>query len=528
MQRAHRRGLLRGIARRAVILRESGDHHLRVALRPERPGLEKRLSKVHAPRVDVQTRVDVIERVHDDVQTGPKRVVEHVLGVRGDAILQRDDVELRVDRLGRVGRAVALRLADVPVAEQKLPREVRLFDDVVVRDRDFPFFAAAEPHEREVLDELAPERARADEEDLLFLDLPLKRAAEARDLRVVPAPFRGHLLRRERLDRRQRLHGVEVEPLKQRVKLPRARLHHLLADDAAEHRAHRRDAPARRLREERQHAVRVHVIQLRARGRGRVELVRDGDDRGGVRVVPGLRELAAVRRGELFERGEPEVQRGRPLEFGKVGQEELPGVRHRVLQRLELQRLRLLHLRRDPAAGVRAVRRRVLFELERVRLDVFYFPRLSVVEFGHPSHLREDHGLPVLELDAVVVHARHHRRRLVAHARYDARVRLLAVRVRDVKRRAEVAEERSEDASNVAANERDPVVVAEGVDRGRPLERNVRADDHLMLRAERVGDLVRDDGDRDRGVELLEPPRARGRAVRADVRLGEVKLRAQI
>ena len=94
-----------------------------------------------------------------------------------------------------------------------------------------------------------------------------------------------------------------------------------------------------------------------------------------------------------------------------------------------------------------------------------------------------------------------------------------------MKRRAEVAEERTEDASNVAANERDPVVVAEGVDRGRPLERNVRADDHLMLRAERVGDLVRDDGDRDRGVELLEPPRARGRAVRADVRLGDARPR---
>ena len=49
-----------------------------------------------------------------------------------------------------------------------------------------------------------------------------------------------------------------------------------------------------------------------------------------------------------------------------------------------------------------------------------------------------------------------------------------------------------------------------------------------MLLAEVVGDLAGVDGDGDGGIEFLELGRARLGAVRADVGLAEVKLRAQI
>ena len=72
----------------------------------EGSGLEQRLAKVHAAGVDVQARVDVVERVHHDVEALPELVVEHVFGVRGDAVLQRAHIERGIDRLGGVGGAL--------------------------------------------------------------------------------------------------------------------------------------------------------------------------------------------------------------------------------------------------------------------------------------------------------------------------------------------------------------------------------------------------------------------------------------
>mmetsp|Transcript_4944 Transcript_4944/g.12545 ORF Transcript_4944/g.12545 Transcript_4944/m.12545 type:complete len:679 (-) Transcript_4944:1273-3309(-) len=244
VQRAHGRGLLRGVARRAVVLSHVRHHHLRVALGAQRAGLQQRHPEVHATGVHVQARVDVVQRVHHHVQPLPVRVVEHVLRLGRHAVLQRRDVEVGVDGLSRVGRARALGLADVPVAEQELPAQVGLLDHVVVRHGHSAVVAAAEPHEREILDKLAAQRAGTHQEHLARLQLALQRPADARNLRVVAPSLGRHLRLGEQLRLGERLHAVEVEPLVQGVELARARLHHLLPHHAAEHGRHGREVPA--------------------------------------------------------------------------------------------------------------------------------------------------------------------------------------------------------------------------------------------------------------------------------------------
>lgn len=61
---------------------------LRVALGAERARLEERLLEVDAARVDVETRVHVVQRVDHQVQALPERVWEVGLRLGGHAVLQ--------------------------------------------------------------------------------------------------------------------------------------------------------------------------------------------------------------------------------------------------------------------------------------------------------------------------------------------------------------------------------------------------------------------------------------------------------
>mmetsp|Transcript_3626 Transcript_3626/g.14809 ORF Transcript_3626/g.14809 Transcript_3626/m.14809 type:complete len:630 (+) Transcript_3626:2928-4817(+) len=527
VQGTHGRRLLGRVAGGAVVLRKVGHHHLRVALGAEGARLEQGLAKVHTPAVHVEARVDVVERVHHHVQSLPEIVVEHFLGVGGDTVLQRIHIERTVDSLGGVGRAGALRLADVPIAEEELPREVGLLNDVVVSDGHLAVSAAGQAHERKVLDELAAKRAGADQENLLRLNLALDRLAEARNLRVVPVPLWRELGLRERLLRGEGLDRIEVEPLVQRVELAGARLDNLLTDDAAEHGAHRGEVPSRRLGKDGEDAVGVHVVDLSRRRRGVVDILGAGHHRGGVGVATRGRE-PAVLHGKRVERVEAHVEDGAAVQLGEIGQQEFARILHRGREGLEGELLGLLHLRGDTPAGVLAVRGGILLELERVSLDIFNPPRDSVVELRHALYLGEENPLAVLELHALIIHARDQRGGVVGDGRDDAGVGLLAIHVQHVKAGAEVAEERAKDAANVATDERDAVCVAEGVDILGLRQGNLGAHDDRVLLAEVVGDLAGVDGDGDGGIEFLELGRARLGAVLVDVGLGEVKLRAQI
>mmetsp|Transcript_37796 Transcript_37796/g.64788 ORF Transcript_37796/g.64788 Transcript_37796/m.64788 type:complete len:479 (+) Transcript_37796:941-2377(+) len=241
LERAHRDGLLRRVAARAVALGETRHHHLHVALGAEGAGLEQRLLVVHAALVDVQPRLDVVESVDHEVQPLPEGRVEDVFGRGRDAVLQRDRLEGGVHHPSGLDARERLGLADVVVAEEELTRQVGLLDDVVVRDGELALGPHADAHESESLDELAAERPRADEEGVEIGELRLERRAEDGHLRGVAAGRGGGRLGgRERLGRKA-LEGVEVEALADWVELGRARLDDLLPHDAAEDGGHRRE-----------------------------------------------------------------------------------------------------------------------------------------------------------------------------------------------------------------------------------------------------------------------------------------------
>eukprot|EP00754_Rhynchopus_humris_P015442 Rhum_TRINITY_DN14440_c23_g1::Rhum_TRINITY_DN14440_c23_g1_i1::g.90701::m.90701 len=552
VQRALGGLLLGGITGGAVVLGLEGHDALRVALRAEGAALEQGLRVQHALRVDVQARLHVVERVHHQVDLVPEGLREHVLRGGLHALRQGQHVEGRVHHLRDAAGALRLAVPDVVVAEEELPAEVALLDRVVVRHRRPPL-VARDAHQREVLQELAAERARADQEDVEGSQLLLHRAAEHLQLRRVAALL--VLLRQRRRHlRRQGLLAVVVVPLEGRVELARARLDHLLphhaSEDGRERVQHGAEAPCvlldgRDAVVELLDARRVGqlAVQLARRGRrlrgavgggegGGAEAVRRAEGEEGEAAAAEL--LLELRLAEVLEHGLVEGLRLRRL-LRRVAVVHLTRLGEALAQRAELQDLQHLRLCRDAARDVLAERRRVRdLELLLALRHVVDLLRLAAVELRHALHLREGDVVAVVEVDVLVLHALH--QRLLARLALldlvdDRRLQRLARRVRAHELRTVVAEHVPEHAVARAVDEvrrRRRGGAARVVHHDRLLDGRVTEDHHRVsghgLRRERR--LLHFDGHG--RVQLLELRLARRGAVLAHVLLGQVEVRAQV
>ena len=98
-ERAHRDGLLRRILRIAVSLSLVRNDHLGVGLSAKSTGFEKRLLVPDALAINVETSLDVIDGVDNEVEALPELVIEHVFSLWGDKGLVSCNLEVRVHDL---------------------------------------------------------------------------------------------------------------------------------------------------------------------------------------------------------------------------------------------------------------------------------------------------------------------------------------------------------------------------------------------------------------------------------------------
>lgn len=77
-------------------------------------------------------------------------------------------------------------LADVPVAEEELPAEVTLLNDIIIRHSYQPVIPTADAHHCEVLEELTAQGTGTNQEQLQGLQLLLLGAPNDCNLGVIP------------------------------------------------------------------------------------------------------------------------------------------------------------------------------------------------------------------------------------------------------------------------------------------------------------------------------------------------------
>lgn len=373
---ARRVTLLWWILRRRVRLGHVRQDDLHVGLGAERARFEEGLGVVDAARVHVlacsvragqrsgvrrmsrlseaqRTSSDIVESVGDAVNVVEELVakdtcgkkserqqeVEHLgdarrglltLGLPSDGQLVHLDLALEL--LIHLGDGppprLTLEAAHILGTDEELPVEVGLLNGIEIRHVDVTLLPRAQSHHGPILEHLAPDGSRADEELTLVLDLGLEGATKHCNLPIVARGGRGRgaILRRG-LDVGQRLEGIKVEVLVEGPKLARASLEHLLADEAAHEGIDGGEVSSRLVRELGEDLLVEIALEFGFAG----DVLGEREEGRGVLVVARGRE-ARVGGAEGREGLEPNVQGGGAIPLGKVRDEEL-GREDRLLER---------------------------------------------------------------------------------------------------------------------------------------------------------------------------------------------------
>lgn len=228
--------------------------------------------------------------------------------------------QIRVHLHHSPSSGLRLELAQILGSEQELSVQVALLDRVEIGDVDVSLRSACQTHHRPVLEHLAPDRTRSNQELPVVGDLLLERLSEHGDLAVVSASLGLAVLLR-RLLSRERLEGIKVELLDHRVELGRACLQNFLSYEPSENGVHRGKVSLGLVSELGEHLL---VERLLGGGRSRVDGFGESDQLGSVGSASrgGKTRVFGLELGEGLVTG---VKRFRAIELGKVGQEELWG-----------------------------------------------------------------------------------------------------------------------------------------------------------------------------------------------------------
>lgn len=228
-QGAHGDGLFRRILGIAVALSLVGHNHLRVSLGAESTRLKERLLVPDATGVDVETSVDVIDSVNNEVKTFPEFVVEDRLGVGANSGHVVLNIKIRVHCLCNSASSLRLGVTNVVLAEQELTVQVGDLDVIVVSDGDVTALSATETHQSKGLDVLASKSTSTNHESLNLQKLVLDFTTEDLDLVIVSAVSGSSV----NLTLGESLEGVVVQPLLQGSVLSGV-FHDFLGDDTSE------------------------------------------------------------------------------------------------------------------------------------------------------------------------------------------------------------------------------------------------------------------------------------------------------
>ena len=142
-----------------------GDDHLTVGLGSKSTRFKKWLFVPDTSRVDIETSLNIVDGIDNEMNSLPEGIVEDLFGIRTNSCHVVSNVHVRVHLLSDFASSLRFRVSDITLSEQELSVQVGDFDVVVVSAVDNTASAATNAHESKRLHVFATESASTDHEN---------------------------------------------------------------------------------------------------------------------------------------------------------------------------------------------------------------------------------------------------------------------------------------------------------------------------------------------------------------------------
>lgn len=136
---AHWDGFFWWILRITVALSYVRNDHLRVGLGTKSSRFKERLLEPNAFCVDVESSLDVIDSIDNEVELFPEIIVENLFGLWANDSHIIFDIQVWVHVLSNSAGTLRFGVSDVILSEKELSVEVGDLNVVIISDRDFTF-----------------------------------------------------------------------------------------------------------------------------------------------------------------------------------------------------------------------------------------------------------------------------------------------------------------------------------------------------------------------------------------------------
>ena len=150
-QSAHWNGFLRRILWISITLCLVRNNHLAVSLSSQSSRLKQWLLIPNASRVNIESRLNIINSIDHEIKTLPEFIIESVFSVWSTQSLIVSNIQVLIDALGNITSNLWFRVSNICLSEQELSIQIWNFNVVIICDWDMSFWWATNTHESKCL-----------------------------------------------------------------------------------------------------------------------------------------------------------------------------------------------------------------------------------------------------------------------------------------------------------------------------------------------------------------------------------------
>ena len=188
LDRTHRKALLRRILAGRITLCQERIYNLCISLCSQGSALQQWLSEENTPSINVRSRLNIIQRIHNRIQRFKEIMSKYGFCIRSNRIfinLEFSD-EIRIHDLDCFHCCIRLELADIGRSKEELSIEIGFLDTIQIGDCQIYAIASTDSHHGPILEHFTTNSPCSDKEEFQFRKFVMEIPSKYSNLSIVP------------------------------------------------------------------------------------------------------------------------------------------------------------------------------------------------------------------------------------------------------------------------------------------------------------------------------------------------------